>query len=83
MLYPKVLAVSKDGSVLLYEYKDQAVAAEVGAEKTRGQPRRVYFSGADASPQQLVDVSLAILNDLPRGAIGARITENGLQFLRL
>ena len=82
MLYPKVLAVSKDGSVLLYEYKDQAVAAEVGAEKTRGQPRRVYFSGADASPQRLVDVSLAILGDLPQSALGARVTSEGVSLLQ-
>ena len=82
MLYPKVLAVSKDGSVLLYEYKDQAVAAEVGAEKTRGQPRRVYFSGADASPQQLVSTSLAILGDLPQGAVGAQVTAAGFSLLQ-
>jgi len=74
----KALAVSNDGSVLVYEINNLVVAAEVGVSA----PRRIYFSGVEVDAQGALYVAPALLGDLPKDALGARVTKQGVRFIR-
>ena len=81
----RALAVSSDGTVLVYQLNKLVVAAEV-AEEVLTTPRRVYFRGAQvqgrAGALEIAEVAQELLSELPTNAVGATVSEQGVQFLR-